>query len=180
MGELIMVVGGTRSGKSGFALRRAGELSGSRCFVATCPVTDAEMAERIKKHQRERDTDAWETIEEPLGLAPLLDREPYDIFLIDCLTLWVNNQMMQSDTISMDCDEAFIEKEMCTLLEVIATIEATVILVSGEVGLGIVPENRLARRYRDLVGVCNRLAAEAAGEVVLISCGLPLYLKKID
>ncbi len=178
MGDIIVVVGGTRSGKSAFALRRADEFSGSRCFVATCPVTDAEMADRIERHQRERDAALWSTIEEPLEIAQFLRCDSYDVYLIDCLTLWVSNQMMRCDGSGVSCDEAFIEAEMRVLTEAAAAIEATVLLVTGEVGLGIVPDNRLARRYRDLVGICNRLAAEAAGEVVLVSCGLPLYLKK--
>lgn len=178
MGDIMVVVGGTRSGKSAFALRRAGEFAGSRCFVATCPVTDAEMADRIERHRRERDTAAWSTIEEPLEIAGFLSRDSYDVYLVDCLTLWVSNQMMRCDSSGVNCDEAFIEAETQALIEAAAAIEARVVLVTGEVGLGIVPDNRLARRYRDLVGVCNRLVAEAAREAVLVSCGLPLYLKK--
>lgn len=180
MGAVIVVVGGTRSGKSQFALQRAGELEGSRCFVATCPVADNEMAERIDKHRRERDSGAWSTIEEPLEIGRIVSQDAYDVYLIDCLTLWVSNQMMHCNGSGKACDELFIESEMRTLLDVISTIEATVIFVTGEVGLGIVPDNRLARSYRDLVGVCNRLAAQAAREAVLISCGLPIYLKKSE
>jgi adenosylcobinamide kinase/adenosylcobinamide-phosphate guanylyltransferase len=180
MGTLIVVVGGTRSGKSEFAMRRAGELEGSRCFVATCPITDKEMSERIDKHRRERDNGIWSTIEEPLEIERIIRQDVYDIYLIDCLTLWVSNQMMHCDSSGTLCDEGYIEFEMRTLLEVISTIKATVIFVTGEVGLGIVPENRLARRYRDLVGICNRLAAQAAREVVLVSCGLPIHLKKLS
>ncbi len=178
MGAVIVVVGGTRSGKSEYAMQRATEMEGSRCFVATCPVTDNEMAERIDKHRRKRDSGTWSTIEEPLEIERIVRQNVYDIYLIDCLTLWVSNQMMHCESSGRTCDEQFIESEMRALLETVSTIEATVIFVSGEVGLGIVPDNRLARRYRDLVGICNRLAAQAAREAVLISCGLPIYLKK--
>ncbi len=179
MGKVILVIGGTRSGKSDFALARAEEIDGSHCFIATCPVTDDEMAARIKKHQQSRDTTVWSTIEEPLAIEQVVSRDEYDLYLVDCLTLWISNLMMERSSSTTDCSEEFIETITGQLLKTVSAISATVIFVTNEVGTGIVPDNELARRYRDLVGTCNRIIAAAADEAVLVSCGLPLYMKKM-
>lgn len=178
MGKVILVTGGTRSGKSDFAQALAEEIDGSRCFVATCPVTDEEMAARIEKHQQSRRTVVWSTVEEPLAIAEVVSRDAYDLYLVDCLTLWVSNLMMDCSSNRADCSEEFIETITGKLLSAVSAVSATVIFVTSEVGSGIVPDNALARRYRDLVGTCNRIIAAAADEAVLVSCGLPLYLKK--
>ena len=178
MGTIILVTGGTRSGKSDFALERADEFGGRRCFIATCPVTDKEMAARIEKHRRLREGTGWLTVEEPLAIAAVVERDEHDLYLIDCLTLWVSNQMLNCSAKGRECSEAFIESKTGTMIAAAAAARAAVVFVTGEVGLGIVPENELARRYRDLVGRCNRIVAAAADEAVLVSCGLPLYLKK--
>ena len=178
MGRIVLVTGGARSGKSGFALQSGESLPGSHCFIATCPVVDEEMAERIEKHRQERNVHIWETIEEPLGVDKVLAENSHDVYLVDCLTLWINNLFEQCAVDNVDCDESFIGAATERLLRAVEVIDATVIFVTNEVGMGIVPDNSLARRYRDLVGLCNRLVAKAASEVVLISCGLPIYLKK--
>ena len=178
MGRIILITGGTRSGKSDFALSRCEELSGNHCFVATCSVFDEEMAERVEKHRRTREDNIWDTIEEPLAINEVLARNKYDVYLIDCLTLWINNHLADSAEKDIACDESFVAAETRRLLQTSKSIAAAVIFVTNEVGMGIVPENQLARRYRDLVGLCNRLIAAAANEVVLVSCGLPLYLKQ--
>lgn len=177
MGSIILVTGGTRSGKSDYALKRAETFGGSRCFVATCPVTDEEMSARIEKHRQARDQNLWSTVEESLAIDEILKRDAYDLYLVDCLTLWISNQMVHCSSCATECSEGYIETMTRKLLETISTIKASVIFVTNEVGLGIVPGNELARRYRDLVGLCNRLVAAAADEAVLISCGLPLHLK---
>ncbi|MGI9536554.1 MAG: bifunctional adenosylcobinamide kinase/adenosylcobinamide-phosphate guanylyltransferase [Desulfocapsaceae bacterium] len=178
MGKIILVTGGTRSGKSDFALGRCEKLSGSHCFVATCPILDEEMAERIEKHRQVRDAQIWETVEEPLSINEVLARNAYDVYLVDCLTLWINNHLANSDETKTVCNESFVESEIRHLLKTSESIDAEVVFVTNEVGMGIVPENQLARRYRDLVGLCNRMIAAAAEEVVMVSCGLPIYLKK--
>ncbi len=178
MGNIILITGGTRSGKSDYALQRGEQLGSNRCLIATCPVTDDEMAARIDKHRKQRDAAVWSTIEEPLNVDGILKHGKYDLYLVDCLTLWISNQMVDCSQSGESCTEELIAARTKQLLEAISMIEATVILVTNEVGMGVVPDNELARRYRDLVGGCNRLVAAAADAVVLVSCGLPIYLKK--
>lgn len=179
MAKIILVTGGTRSGKSGYALQLAERISPPHCFIATCRVSDQEMAERVKKHQDERAETLWKTVEEPLNLqTAFIKNSNYSSYLVDCLTLWVSNVMESCDQTNSSCDENDIERQIDQLFCYLKNIDSTVIFVTNEVGMGIVPENRLARRYRDLVGFCNRIVASRADDVVLISCGLPLYLKK--
>jgi adenosylcobinamide kinase/adenosylcobinamide-phosphate guanylyltransferase len=181
MGTFIFVTGGARSGKSSYALERMETVSSERCFVATCPVIDPEMDERILAHKREREGRGWNSIEEETGLAQVLESIHGDnAVLIDCLTLWVNNLMYRAD----NAGETFGESEIkCAVQELAAAIDVfpgTVCCVTNEVGLGIVPDNPLARKYRDLVGSCNRYLAAKADEVILVSCGIPLPLKKLS
>ena len=178
MGRLILVTGGARSGKSDYALKLAQSLSAPRCFIATCPVVDSEMYERISRHREEREGTEWQTIEEQTDVAAILRAHvDYSVCLIDCLTLWVNNLMYhveQSGKLFSDSEM----RQQCDLLIDAAFIhQGTVICVTNEVGLGIVPDNPAARLYRDLVGRCNRMMAAAASEVYLVSCGIPLRLK---
>lgn len=178
MAKIILITGGTRSGKSSYALQIAEKLLPPHCFIATCRVSDSEMAERVRKHQIERGKTIWTTVEEPLGLRSVFGKYPnYSLYLIDCLTLWVSNLMEACNDADRLCDEEFILHEIDRLLDRLVSVEGTVIFVTNEVGMGIVPENRLARRYRDLVGLCNQTVASHADEVILVSCGLPLYLK---
>ena len=178
MAKIILVTGGTRSGKSSFALQIAEKMVPPHCFIATCRVSDQEMAERVKKHQDERTEKIWKTVEEGLDLrSALRSNRNYSSYLLDCVTLWVSNIMEQNYQSDTFCDESDLKREIDQLFNYLGTIESTVIFVTNEVGMGIVPENQLARRYRDLVGFCNRLIASRAEEVILVSCGLPLYLK---
>ncbi len=179
MATVILVTGGSRSGKSDYARLRGEALEGARAFVATCPVVDEETAERIQRHQQERSPDLWDTIEEPVKLKEvILGADNYSVILVDCLTLWINNLLheayMSGDTVSED----YVVSRANELLEACSTHQGTVIFVTNEVGWGIVPENALARQYRDLVGRCNRVLSAAAHEVVLVAAGIPLVLKK--
>lgn len=181
MVKFILVTGGARSGKSSYALERAESISENRCFVATCPVIDPEMDSRIQAHKNERVGRGWVSIEEETAIDTLLanSQGKYDVVLIDCLTLWVNNLMYEAEKRGNSFGEVEIRQQAASLIESIDTFSGTVVCVTNEVGMGIVPDNALARKYRDLVGSCNRYLAKKADEVILVSCGIPLSLKSL-
>ena len=177
MNRLTLITGGARSGKSGYAQQLAEQHVGPRVFLATSRADDPEMAARIERHQREREGRNWQTVEEPLDPArALAGIEPEALVLIDCLTLWIANLMQRCDEQGHDLDESGIVRETERLLAAARNRPGPVIMVSNEVGLGIVPDNPLARRYRDLVGRCNQVVAAGADQVFLVSCGLALTL----
>lgn len=169
----ILVIGGCRSGKSREALRRAEHWGGRRVFVATCVPRDAEMQARVRRHQSERDA-TWTTVEEPLDLPGVLsghngaDR----VLLVDCLTLWTGNLLAEGLSDDQIVDRAG------RLAERITAARGTVILVTNEVGGGIVPENALARRFRDLAGLINQRVAACCDRVVWMVAGIPVEIKK--
>ena len=178
MAEIILVTGGSRSGKSGYAQKLAEAIPGVRAYIATCPVIDPEMARRVEKHRESREASDWETVEETLDLAGAIRRaRTYKVLLIDCLTLWINNLLYEAG----DRGEVFTEEATAVRCrEVIDACEAfpgTVLFVTNELGLGIVPDNETARRFRDCAGRCNQIMAEAAGTVTLVVSGIPLPLK---
>jgi adenosylcobinamide kinase/adenosylcobinamide-phosphate guanylyltransferase len=168
---LTLVLGGARSGKSGFAQAQAEELAGlaeSLVMIATGQAFDEEMRQRIEQHRRQRG-EAWRTVEAPIDLTGALAQlKPGDIAVVDCLTLWLSNLMMAN----MD-----LEAEVSALVAAAQTLRIPVWFVSNEVGLGIVPENAMARRFRDEAGRLHRRLAEIADHVVLVVAGLPLKLK---
>jgi len=166
----LLVLGGARSGKSAYAENRAQAYVGDKIYIATAEVTDAEMAERISHHQ-ERRGDGWRTIEAPLDLPEALQRlsTPDCVILLDCVTVWINNLMFHDRAI-----EPAVE-DFCAAL---GSAKGHVVVVSNEVGFGIVPENVLARRFRDYAGRANQAIAAAADEVVLVVAGLPLTMKR--
>lgn len=180
MARIILITGGARSGKSSYALQRAERLSSKRLFVATCPDVDAEMSDRVRRHQQERKGRGWVTIETETDLSAVFAEQctGVDVVLVDCVTLWVNNVLFAGESRGSTVDDASISVLCEEWLDATRHFAGTVICVTNEVGLGIVPDNSQARRYRDLVGTCNQLIGRKAGEVVLVSCGVPLVLKK--
>lgn len=165
---VTLITGGARSGKSLFAENRVRSLPGRPVYLATGQALDAEMAARIAAHRDRRGPD-WETREVTVDLAAALratdGRGPR---LVDCLTLWLTNLMM---------DDRDWRQETAALLPTLNAQSSPVVLVTNEVGLGIVPDNRLARAFRDAQGALNQMIAAAADEVVLVVAGLPLTIK---
>ena len=170
--KLTLVLGGARSGKSRFAESLIAAHPGRPVYLATAQAGDAEMAERIRRH-RARRGDVWRTIEEPLDLPHALASATRDngAVLVDCLTLWLSNLMAA---------ERNPESETQSLIESLPKLTVPVVFVSNEVGLGIVPDNALARAFRDHAGFRHQAIATAADRVYLIAAGLPLLLKKED
>jgi adenosylcobinamide kinase/adenosylcobinamide-phosphate guanylyltransferase len=166
--HLTLIIGGARSGKSRFAEGLATALPAPWRYIATAQALDEEMRARIAEHRLRRGA-AWETLEAPRDLAEAIAAPgTHGVILIDCLTLWLTNIMLA---------ERDITAETATLLDAIARADKPMIAVSNEVGLGIVPENALARRFRDAQGRLNAEIAAIAGRVVLMTAGLPLTLK---
>jgi len=170
--RLALVLGGARSGKSRYALELARKFSPPRLYLATAEAGDAEMTARIAQHRRDRG-DGWDTLEVPFDLVGALYQAQglYEVILVDCLTLWLSNRLLQGP-------EASELQTIC--LDLGAAMEKTTtpaILVSNEVGWGIVPENPLAREFRDWAGWLHQLLGAAADLVVVLVAGLPLTLK---
>ena len=179
MTNVILITGGCRSGKSAHAQHLAESLDGKRVYVATSPVTDEEMRDRIARHQQQRRHRGWKTIEEQTDLAGTgLQAHMYAVVLVDCLTLWVNNLMYEAGKRGETVEEHDVERLCGEIIDACRQHEGTVIFVTNEVGMGIVPDNAVSRRYRDLVGRCNQVIATGADEVKLLTCGVPLTLKK--
>ncbi|PLX98136.1 MAG: bifunctional adenosylcobinamide kinase/adenosylcobinamide-phosphate guanylyltransferase [Desulfuromonas sp.] len=173
MGRIVYITGGSRSGKSSYAQKLAEEHVGDLLYVATAEVRDDEMAVRVGRHQAERG-ERWQVLEEPLQLAEAIPPAAGEAaaILIDCLTLWLSNQLEEYGD-----KELKIYHEATTLIEALRQLNATTYIVSNELGSGIVPENRVARTFRDLAGLLNQKIAEAADEAWLVVSGLPLKLK---
>ncbi len=174
--ELVLIMGGARSGKSSFAQRLAKIVGGKVIFVATAQAGDDEMAERIARHKASRPA-TWHTVEEPLELASVLQRETTstDVVIIDCLTLWLNNLLLKEGSAS----ETEVLEQVDRLLDVYEKGSSSYIIVSGEVGLGLVPPYPLGRLYRDILGWMNQKVARRADKVFLMIAGIPLELKSL-
>jgi adenosylcobinamide kinase/adenosylcobinamide-phosphate guanylyltransferase len=170
--QIILVTGGARSGKSKYAEQRSGELGSRRLYVATAEAKDEEMAQRIAEHKKRRG-DNWVTIEEPMTLssALLAERGRTDCALVDCLTIWLSNLLLHRDA-------NFAEDRVEELVETLPHLDFHLVLVTNEVGLGIVPDNPLARQFRDLAGWANQQIATVANEVILMVAGVPMVVKK--
>jgi adenosylcobinamide kinase/adenosylcobinamide-phosphate guanylyltransferase len=165
-----LVLGGARSGKSAHAERLARETGLSRIYLATAQAFDDEMSARIARHRADRAADGWLTVEEPIGLAAAIARHagPDNVVLVDCLTLWLSNIMLGGRDVA---------RMQAALISVLDGVRGPVILVSNEVGLGIVPETRLGRDFRDAQGRLNQAVAAVATHVTFVAAGLPLTLK---
>jgi adenosylcobinamide kinase/adenosylcobinamide-phosphate guanylyltransferase len=173
MNQKIFVLGGCRSGKSRHALDLALSMAvAQKIFIATCIPRDDEMNSRVACHQKERGQ-AWKTVEAPLHLPKSIMENAHSesVVLVDCLTLWISNLMMENEDIRYGDDK------IAGLVDAVQKAEGPVVLVSNEVGTGIVPENKLARAYRDLVGSVNQAVAKICDRVVLVVAGIPLTLK---
>jgi len=169
----ILIGGGARSGKSSFAQKMAEELPGRRAYLATAQALDQEMEKRIARHQADRGS-AWHaTLEEPLKLTDCLQQAStdFDIILVDCITLWLSNLLGHNDS------DQQILKAIDNLADSLNLLPATIILVSNEVGLSLVPEHPLGRRFRDLAGLANQRLTTACREVYFTIWGLPQKLK---
>jgi adenosylcobinamide kinase / adenosylcobinamide-phosphate guanylyltransferase len=169
MTRSLLVLGGARSGKSRYGQQRAEALPGRHLFIATAEAWDDEMRERVAQHRADRSA-LWETLESPLELTDAIDAQRGEnaVVLVDCLTLWATNLLLGK----RDIDAA-----TANLCSAIARFEGRIILVANEVGLGIVPENALARRFRDVAGQINQAVARTVDEVVFVAAGLPLKMK---
>jgi adenosylcobinamide kinase/adenosylcobinamide-phosphate guanylyltransferase len=165
---LSLVIGGARSGKSTFAEGLVTATPRPRRYIATAEAWDDEMRDRIARHRQDRGAD-WLTVEAPLDLAAALAKaEPGEVVLVDCATLWLTNHMLADHDLNAKTGE---------LLTALASCAAPVVIVSNETGWGIVPENALARRFRDEQGRLNQRLAAQAGLVVTVIAGLPMVLK---
>jgi len=173
MARVTFITGGARSGKSGFAQSLAERCDGRLLYVATAGIGDAEMAERVEKHRQARG-ERWETLEEPLALAERLPTAAAGKggVLLDCVTLWLSNLLFRFEE-----NESGIRGEVEHFIDLLPALPAPLFIVTNETGSGIVPENRLARRFRDLAGEVNQRLAAAADEAWLVVSGLPVRLK---
>jgi adenosylcobinamide kinase/adenosylcobinamide-phosphate guanylyltransferase len=168
--KIVLVLGGARSGKSTYAMRLALNWYRKPLYIATAEAGDKEMAERISIHRKSRDA-RWKCVEEPLNIAAILANPPAcDGILVDCVTLWVSNVLLKEKR------KAF-EERRAELINALLRAKCPVILVSNEVGMGIVPANRLGRNFRDLAGWLNQDLASIANTVVFVVSGLPMVLK---
>jgi len=169
---MIFVTGGCRSGKSRYALHYANQHFSKKLFMATCEALDEEMTQRIENHKKVRGLE-WQTIEEPVEIVSKINEHGADggVILIDCLTLWLYNLLTRWD------NDLRIMEETEKLIDSLKKSPTSSILVSNEVGMGIVPADPLSRRYRDLLGTMNQRIAEALDTVIFMVSGIPLFLK---
>lgn len=171
--QIILVTGGVRSGKSKYAEQRAVQMGFRRLYVATAEAKDEEMVGRITEHKKRRG-EGWLTVEEPVQIADVLTerRGRIDCALIDCLTLWISNLLLRHD-------RKYVEHKVEELLATLPRLDFSVVLVSNEVGWGIVPDNPLARQFRDFAGWANQRIAAIATEIILMVAGVPMTVKKL-
>ena len=173
MAHVTFILGGCRSGKSSLALRTAEAVdAGQRIFIATAVPFDAEMQDRVRRHQKERGA-GWITLEAPLALPEALTEHSREgrVVLVDCLTLWVSNLLLEWT------DAAAVENRIAELARAVQACTGPVILVSNEVGFGVVPDSQLGRQFRDLAGMANQAVAAEADEVIMTVAGIAVVIK---
>jgi adenosylcobinamide kinase/adenosylcobinamide-phosphate guanylyltransferase len=170
--HVILITGAARSGKSSYAEARAAVLGPRRVYIATAEAKDEEMSRRIAEHKNRRGN-SWATVEEPLDLssALLAQQGRADCALVDCLTMWLSNLLLYRGA-------ELAREQVEQVVKTLRRLDFPVVMVTNEVGWGIVPENALARQYRDLAGWANQRVAGAADEVVLTVAGIPMILKQ--
>lgn len=168
--KLVFITGGARSGKSKFALKEASRILGNKAYIATAEAIDEEMRERIEKHKKQRGN-IWDTYEEPIKIVDVIKdiEDQYSVIVIDCLTLWLSNLFLNNKNV---------EKEIESLYSSLSAVHCPLFIVSNEVGTGIVPENEMARKFRDMAGFLNQNIAEIADEVYMMIAGIPLKIKE--
>jgi len=186
MSELILITGGARSGKSSFAELLAAHPGLPVVYIATAQVYDGEMALRVKKHREQRPSD-WSLVEEPLAISSVLEhyRNERVVLLLDCVTLWLTNLLLSEyseesseDPFAQDEKEQIILDQVRRIAHLAQDIVPQVIMVTNEVGQGIVPDNPLSRAYRDLAGRANQLLGRTASKVYSVVAGYPVEIKE--
>lgn len=172
MKKKILITGGCRSGKSRFALNYANQHFSEKLYLATCEVLDEEMARRVEHHKKMRGPE-WQTVEEPVEIVDRIRHHGNvaEVILIDCLTLWLSNLLIKWD------NDLRTMEETDRLIHIIKESQTSFILVSNEVGMGIVPADPLSRRFRDLSGMMNQRMAEIMDTVIFMVSGIPIFLK---
>ena len=179
MGKIVLVTGGARSGKSSFAEKYIKEHGHAIAYIATAQILDEEMQQRINEHQKRRSSD-WHTAEAPFEAENAINAcQKYDAILFDCLTVYMSNIICLPQMEKLEANK--IEDEILSavkkLAEAAAAHKGITVFVTNEVGSGIVPENKLARQYRDIAGKCNQYMAQNADEVYFVVSGIPIKIK---
>jgi len=169
---MILITGGCRSGKSRFASDFANQHFSKKLYLATCEALDEEMAQRIEHHKKMRGPE-WQTVEEPIKIVEGIRQyeDGVEVILLDCITLWLSNLLTKGNT------DLKIMDEINRFVEMIKQTPASLVIVSNEVGMGIVPVDPLGRRFRDLSGMANQRIAQVAKTVIFMVSGIPIFLK---
>ena len=177
-GKIIFIIGGARSGKSSFALKEASTIPGKKAYIATAEALDSEMKVRIERHKKDRGNN-WDTYEEPLKIIDILSdiKTKYDVVVIDCLTLWLSNLVSRNSDIIYEIEKFINALRITPAYRTGRHYALRIYIVSNEVGMGIVPDNEMAREFRDMTGVLNQKIAETADEVYLVTAGIPIKIK---